>query len=249
MFKRFTILCLSLLLIFSCTSLPKKLNKPQDHNIKITVEQINTGEAKLKVETPDGKETIIRTMEMHYSGMRLSDLSGIEGDMLYIKLFSGLSVSDVTRVWNDLIFIEAKNSNIKNVNLFIDSPGGDAFSGLALADQIEKYQKKGYNFIAHATGIIASAAVPVFAVCNETHATNATIFMVHEAALWKWPGRESASDIRAQGKLMDLLQKLYIEKLAKNSNLTFDDWVLLESKTSWFDVEEAKKIGILDFID
>ena len=189
-------------------------------------------------------------MDIPNPGLELSQLSGIPDsqDKCFIKIFSGLSVSDVTRAWNDLIYLE-NNTDIRDVHLFIDSPGGDAFAGLALADTIEKFKKKGFHFTAHATGIIASAAVPVFAVCDVTRATRATIFMVHEAALWKWPGRETASDIRSQGKLMDLLQKLYINKLVDNSNLTFDQWVLLEAKTSWFDTKRAIEIKILDFID
>jgi hypothetical protein len=39
-------------------------------------------------------------------------------------------------------------------------------------------------------------------------------------------------------------------KLVEHSKgMSFDDWVLMEAKTSWFDAETAKKIGILDFID
>ena len=75
-------------------------------------------------------------------------------------------------------------------NLFIISPGGDAFSGLALADQIERVERKGFRVTAHASCIIASAAVPAFAVCDKRLAAPGTIFMVHEATLWKY-GRDA----------------------------------------------------------
>ena len=248
--KIILLLSVFLILVLGCSTLPA----PQEsvtttHKIEITLKQIDGHQVAVVAKTAEG-EKVVKSMEVSNPGLSLSQLSGIpkSGDVLFIKIFSGLSVSDVTRMWNDLIYIE-NQTNIKNVEMFIDSPGGDAFSGLALADQIQKYQKKGFRFVCHATGIIASAAVPVFAVCNETHATPATIFMVHEAALWKWPGRETASDIRSQGKLMDLLQKLYIEKLVENSNLSFDQWVLKEAQTSWFSVSEAIDMGLLDHID
>ena len=192
-------------------------------------------------------------MEVRKDGYRLSDLSAVYGgNKLYIKLFSGLTVADVTRAWQDLL-IAIEEYGFKEgyeVHLFIDSPGGDAFSGLALADLIELYKMiYKIKFVAHGTGIIASAAVPIFAVCDETHATQATIFMVHEAALWKWPGRETASDIRSQKSLMDLLQVLYLDKMVQNSKLSFDEWVAMEGKTSWFSAWKAQEIGILDFID
>jgi ATP-dependent protease ClpP protease subunit len=128
------------------------------------------------------------------------------------------------------------NTKIRDVSLFINSPGGDAFSGLALADQIERARRKGFRITAYASGIIASAAVPVFAVANE-------------AALWKWPGRETASDIRSQNELMGLLRERYIGKLTANSKLDKAKWEELEKKTTWFSAEKAMDWGLVDKIE
>jgi ATP-dependent protease ClpP protease subunit len=241
------IFLLSVFLIWGCAGqqLDRTPMPPQEVEVKITIENVGEGKALIKIK--EGNK-IHKSMEVQNPEMKLSQLSSTAGDKAYIKIFSGLSVADVTRTWNDLIYLETKTS-IRDVVIFIDSPGGDAFSGLALADQIEKYQKRGFKFIAHATGIIASAAVPVFAACDETHATEATIFMVHEAALWKWPGRETASQIRSQTALMDLLQRLYLNKLVRHSNIDYEKWEDMEAKTSWFDVNKAVEIGILDYID
>jgi ATP-dependent Clp protease protease subunit len=244
--KRFLALTICILLaVAGCAGMQEK-SDPINHELTITIKQV--GENKVEVVATNGDEKISRSMEISNPGMQLSQLSGISGNKCFIKIFSGISVSDVTRTWNDLIYLE-NETKIRDVHLFIDSPGGDAFQGLALADTIEKYQKRGFHFTAHATGIIASATVPIFAVADVTRATKATIFMVHEAALWKWPGRETASDIRSQGKMMNLLQKLYIDKLVQNSNLDFDQWEVLEAKTAWFGAERAKEIGILDHIE
>ena len=92
-------------------------------------------------------------------------------------------MADVTRLWNDLIFLE-NNTSIRDVNLFINSSGGDAFSGLALADQIERAKRRGFHITAHASGIVANAAVSVFAVCDVRLEAPGTIFMVPETSLW-----------------------------------------------------------------
>jgi ATP-dependent protease ClpP protease subunit len=170
-------------------------------------------------------------------------------DLAFVKIFSGLSVSDVTRLWQDIMYLKYE-TDIRTVHLFINSPGGDAFSGLALADLIIKAQDEfGITFIAHANGIIASAAVPPFVVCKERYAAKGTIFMVHEAALWKWPGRESASDIRSQNELMIMLQDRYLSYLVDHSKLTLEEWQILEKKTTWFDAEKAmNEYGIVDEI-
>jgi ATP-dependent protease ClpP protease subunit len=246
------------LIVSGCAGIPEiPVAAPAKADITITIVQEGDAVA-IKASAPDGEVRVSRGMEIKNPGLQLTMMSAISNGKLFIKIYSGLSVADVTRFWNDLIYLE-NETDIKDVEMFIDSPGGDAFSGLALADTIKKFQSRGFHFTAHATGIIASAAVPVFAVCDVRLATKSTIFMVHEAALWKWPGRETASDIRTQGKLMDLLQKLYLDILVENSNLNFDQWVALEKATAWFgtrtfnngtgDVVGAIEIGILDAIE
>jgi ATP-dependent protease ClpP protease subunit len=193
-------------------------------------------------------DSIHKSMQIPNQEGSLSNLSFIIKDEAFIKIFSALTVADVTNLWNDICVL-SKSTKIRNVNLFINSPGGDAFSGLALADQIERAKREGFRVIAHASGIVASAAVPVFAVCDERLAAPGTIFMVHETSIWKWPGRETASDIRSQNRLMSLLRERYIQKLTRYSKLDRSQWEDLEYKTTWFSAEKAKNWGLVDKIE
>ena len=167
----------------------------------------------------------------------------------FMSIYSGLSVTDVRRLWQDVMYLN-EETDIKQVILFINSGGGGAFAGLALADLIMRAQSDyGISFEANASGIIASAAVPPFAVADHRIAARGTIFMVHEAAIWKWPGSESASDIRAQNELMILLQDRYLRYLVDHSKLTLDEWQRMEKATTWFSAEKAlTEIGIVDEI-
>lgn len=242
MSKRILLITIIFLFAVSCASMgPPSTSKPQEVIVKVEASKPS------QVNVESG-ERINKSMEVPNQEGHLSQLSFISRDKAFVKIFSGLSVSDVTRLWNDLCVLE-NNTNIRDVNLFINSPGGDAFSGLALADQIERAQRKGFRVTAHASGIIASAAVPVFAVCDVRLAAPGTIFMVHEAALWKWPGRETASDIRSQNELMHLLRERYIGKLATNSKLDKNKWEQLENKTTWFSAEKAQEWGLVDKIE
>jgi ATP-dependent protease ClpP protease subunit len=216
---------------------------PQSSELIVKVQAAQPEQAETAAE-----EGITKSMVVPNEEGRLSELSFISKDKAFVKIFSELSVSDVTRLWNDIVVLEL-NSSIRDVNLFINSPGGDAFSGLALADQIERAQRKGFRITAHASGIVASAAVPVFAVCKVRLAAPGTIFMVHEAELWKWPGRETASDISSQNELMSLLRDRYIGKLATNSKVDREKWEQLEHKTTWFSAEKALEWGLVDKIE
>jgi ATP-dependent protease ClpP protease subunit len=246
MFKKLILFLAMGIFFVSCAALPTTpppAQKPQEIVVKVQAADPT------KVTVEDGqKDRVNKSMEVANPEGRLSQLSFISSDKAFVKIFSGLSVADVTRLWNDLVVLE-NNTKIRDVNLFINSPGGDAFSGLALADQIERARRKGFKVTAHASGIIASAAVPVFAVCDVRLAAPGTIFMVHEAALWKWPGRETASDIRSQNDLMYLLRDRYIGKLVDNSKLNKSKWEELEKKTTWFSADKAKDWGLVDNIE
>ncbi|MEJ2098412.1 MAG: ATP-dependent Clp protease proteolytic subunit [Desulfobacterales bacterium] len=244
MLKRLILVALFGFFLASCAAMPSGPVQPQEVIVKVHAED----PTKVKVSQNDDKDRVNKSMEVPNQEGHLSQLSFISKNKAFVKIFSGLSVSDVTRLWNDLCVLE-HNTSIRDVQVFINSPGGDAFSGLALADQIERARRKGFRVTAHASGIVASAAVPVFAVCDERLAAPGTIFMVHEAALWKWPGRETASDIRSQNDLMALLRDRYIGKLTANSKLDKSKWEELEKKTTWFSAEKAMDWGLVDKIE
>ena len=238
---------LVILFITSCADVAPKTAqyvKPPPQEIIIKIQGVDT----VKVEQDDG-DVIARSMEISNPEGQLSRLSFISGGKAFIKIFSGLSVADVTMVWNDFVVLE-NTMEIRDINLFINSPGGDAFSGLALADQIERARLKGFKVTAHASGIVASAAVPVFASCDVRLAAEGTIFMVHEASIFQWGGNSKHSDIKSTSKLMDMLRDRYLEKLVKHSKITKAEWEELEGNTTWFSAQEAKdKFGIVDSVE
>jgi hypothetical protein len=104
---------------------------PQEVIVKVEA----TNPTNVKIKQENNEERVNRSMEVPNQEGHLSQLSFISNNRAFVKIFSGLSVSDVTRLWNDLVVLE-NNTKIRDVSLFINSPGGDAFSGLALADQI-----------------------------------------------------------------------------------------------------------------
>ncbi|UCH06545.1 MAG: ATP-dependent Clp protease proteolytic subunit [Deltaproteobacteria bacterium] len=241
MFKKTLFLIVFPILVVGCAGVQTQPPPPQEVVVKVQAAEPTD------VNVQNG-DNIHKSMQIRNQEGTLSNLSFICKDEAYVKIFSALTVADVTNMWNDICVL-TKTTNIRNLNLFINSPGGDAFSGLALADQIERAKKSGFRVIAHASGIVASAAVPVFAVCTERLAAPGTIFMVHETAIWKWPGRETASDIRSQNRLMNLLRDRYIQKLTQYSALEREEWEELEHKTTWFSAEKAKSWGLVDRIE
>jgi ATP-dependent protease ClpP protease subunit len=215
---------------------------PVNHSLTITVDNTG-GDVDVKSEEDEGEKAMESLNGK--DGMKLSAISFVTSDTMFCYLYSGISVADVIRLDQDMTKVQALMPAIRKMEFFINSGGGDAFAGLALADRIEKAKKDGWHITARGNGIIASAAVPIFVVCSERFAAEGTIFMVHEAALWKWPGRESASDIAAQQTLMQILRDRYLGKMVNNTSIPYDKWREMEKATTWFTVKEAKAFGML----
>jgi ATP-dependent protease ClpP protease subunit len=181
-------------------------------------------------------------------GIELSIMSFVTDDVAYMFLYSGISTIDYKRILEDLTILK-DCTDIRNIKFLLNSPGGDAFQGMSISDVILTARNKwDFNIEVHATGIIASAAVPIFASCYPRYATSGTIFMVHEAAIWKWPGRESKSDLESQNKMMELLQERYIDYLP-TTELTREEWTDKIKETTWFCATDAKEIGLVDEIE
>ena len=235
-------------LLAGCASMVSRVPKPMTVNHVVDIKVSSVGDVPVEVKVAKAGDNITRSMQVNNPEGSLSNLSFTLNGEAFIKIYSSLSVGDVTRLWSDVEYLH-KKTDIRKIHLFINSPGGDAFSGLALADQIIRAKKLGFEVVAYASGIVASAAVPVFAVCSKRYSAPGTIFMVHETSIYKWPGRETASDIRSQNKLMSLIRERYLKMLADHSNLSKDEWGKMEGATTWFSAEQAKEWGLVDEIE
>lgn len=239
--KLFTVVLVTLGLMLGCASMDTQTVK---HQLEVTVKS----DTDAKITASEAKnDSPMEARDYFYlqpSPMMVLDTNE---EIAYITLFSGISTSDHTRMVKDFLFL-LHETDCREVHIYINSPGGGAFDGMAIADILIYYGERDFNITAHGSGIIASAAVPIFASCKHRLAAPGTVFMVHEAALWKWPGRETASDIRSQHDLMKLIEDRYINYLPKTS-ISAKRWSELIKMTTWFNVETAVDWGLVDAIE
>ena len=191
--------------------------------------------------------------DSHYlnneNGRELSLISYITPETVVIKLFSGISVADFVKIHDD--FRKLRDyTDLRDVTLVINSPGGSAFDGLSIASLIVHARETwGFSVHAEAYGIVASAAVPILAVCSPRNVAPGTLIMVHEAALWKWPGKETQSDIKSQDSLMTLLNDRYVKFLVEHTTTSDDEWRALIKATTWMTPEQGVELGLVDSTD
>ena len=146
------------------------------------------------------------------------------------------------KVLSQLVLLEQEGHE-KPVTVFINSPGGEIFSGFAIFDML--------NFIACpvttiVTGFAASMAsiLSMAADKGRRFAMPQAKIMIHQPLLMGYQGRASECEIQAREilKTRDHLVKLYSEQTGKSR----EEIKKALDRDNWFTAEEALEYGLLD---
>lgn len=137
---------------------------------------------------------------------------------------------------------QLKAAGTDDIEVHINSPGGDVFEGFAIANALRAYKGRKIAII---DGLCASAATFPAVACDEVVMCEASMFMVHDP--WSL-AVGSADDMEAQAlvlrQLTDLMVGMYTRKTGKDE-VQVRAWV---SEETWFKPEEAKAAGFCDRI-
>ena len=146
------------------------------------------------------------------------------------------------KVLSQLILLEQEGYE-EPVTVFINSPGGEIFSGFAIFDML--------NFIACpvttiVTGFAASmgSILSMAADKGRRFAMPQAKIMIHQPLLMGYQGRVSECEIQAREilKTRDHLVKLYSEQTGKSR----EEIKKALDRDNWFTAEEALEYGLLD---
>ena len=128
------------------------------------------------------------------------------------------------------------------IKILVNSYGGYCSQGFAIYDKIRHMiVKRKKRVICHATGIIASMAVPIYLATDERTADRNALFMIH--------GLSSGTSGKIKDMEIDIaMAKLVSRKLwdviTTRSNITKSEIEKYKEDT-WFDTNKAKKLGIV----
>lgn len=158
-------------------------------------------------------------------------------------IFLGEDVNEHTAslVVAQLLFLEAEDPK-KDIKLYINSPGGSVYDGLAIYDTIQHLKCDVATY-----GIGLQASMGAFLLSSGTKGKrfllpNSTV-MIHQPSAG------------TQGKVTDMeislkegirLKKRLTEILAKNCGKTFEELEKAQDRDNWMSAEEARKFGLVD---
>jgi ATP-dependent Clp protease, protease subunit len=149
--------------------------------------------------------------------------------------------SDVTPSWfKDQM---AKLSKLKNINLYVNSPGGGVFAGMAIYNVINRLTSK---VTAYVDGLAASIASVIVMAADTIIIPKNALMMIHN------PISIAAGDAATMRKEAEILDRVkttivstYKEKTKKSEKEIAD---MMDAET-WMTGEEAVSYGFADLLD
>jgi len=160
-------------------------------------------------------------------------------------IFLGGQINDTASnlIIAQMLFLESENPE-KDIFLYINSPGGYIYSGLAIYDTIQ-YIKPDVSTIC--IGVAASMAALLLAAGTKgkRYALPNSRVMIHQPL----GGAEGqASDIEIQAKEIINLREITSNLLAKHTGQTIKKIQKDVDRDFWMNAEKAKNYGLVDEI-
>ncbi|MDZ7659962.1 ATP-dependent Clp endopeptidase proteolytic subunit ClpP [Fodinibius sp.] len=160
-------------------------------------------------------------------------------------IFLGTPVNDAvaSSIVAQMLFLESED-NEKDINLYINSPGGVVSSGFAIYDTMQ-YVK--CDVSTTCVGMAASMGALLLAggAAGKRNLLPNSRVMIHQPL---GGVRGQASDIEIEAQEILRIKKLISEVLAEHSGKDVDQVMEDTDRNKWLAAEEAKEYGLVDNI-
>lgn len=180
--------------------------------------------------TPVRAEIPTSTLDGTTAVLRLYDPVDSYGE------FWGVSAKEFAQALDDL------PSNITEIRLHINSPGGDVFDGVALVNALRAHSAR---VVAVVDGIAASAASFIAAAADETLMAPNSELMIHDA--WGLCVG-NAAEMQQMAEMLDHISDNIASIYAAKAGGTVADWRAAMAKETWYSAEEAVAAGLADAV-
>ena len=158
-------------------------------------------------------------------------------------IFLGTEVNDYTAnvLQAQLLYLDAADAG-KDINVYINSPGGSVYAGLGIYDTIQFIQS---DVATICTGMAASMAAVLLVAGTEgkRSALPHSRVMIHQPM---GGVQGQASDIEIEAREIQKLKKELYTIIADHSHTDFDKVWADSDRNYWMTAEEALEYGMID---
>lgn len=164
-----------------------------------------------------------------------------------IELYDVIVSSEADAEWFGGVSLQAFSRALRGmsgeVHLRINSPGGDVFAGLAMAQLVREY---GGDVVAHVDGYAASAASLMAVACDRIVMGPGSLMMIHKA--WTFE-IGNADDMLAAASVLEKIDgQLAAEYAARSGKADAKAFLDMMGNTTWLTPAEAMDLGLCDEI-
>ena len=152
----------------------------------------------------------------------------------------------VNSIIAQMLFLEKQDPK-KDIIMYINSPGGEVYSGLALYDTMQ-YVKCDIQTIC--VGLAASFGAMLLSggTKGKRFALPNSKIMIHQPLISGGGISGQATDIQIEAEEMLKVKKVLTQLMADNTGKTYKQAEADMERNNWMDTEEALKYGIIDHI-
>ena len=158
-------------------------------------------------------------------------------------IFLGTEVNDYTAnvLQAQLLYLDANDPG-KDINVYINSPGGSVYAGLGIYDTMQFIQS---DVATICTGMAASMAAVLLVAGKEgkRSALPHSRVMIHQPM---GGVQGQASDIEIEAREIQKLKKELYTIIADHSHTEFDKVWADSDRNYWMTAEEARESGMID---
>ncbi|WP_124066735.1 ATP-dependent Clp endopeptidase proteolytic subunit ClpP [Clostridium sp. E02] len=160
-------------------------------------------------------------------------------------IFLGEEVSDISAsvIVAQLLFLEAEDPN-KDINLYINSPGGSVTAGMAIYDTMN-YIKCDVSTVCMGMAASMGAFLLSGGAKGKRFALPNAEVMIHQPS---GGAKGQATEIRIVAENILKIKKRLNEILSKNTGQPYETIERDTERDNYMSAEEAKKYGIIDDI-
>lgn len=143
--------------------------------------------------------------------------------------------------WDDSVSAsdidEALQSITGDIVINLNSPGGDAFDGIAIYNRLKKHDGK---VTINVDGWACSAASVIACAADELNMGLGAMFMIHEASTIVWGSKK---DMRKEADVLENLEDGIIDIYMTKANVSREEIRNMVDEETWFSAQKAVEIG------
>lgn len=143
--------------------------------------------------------------------------------------------------WEDSVSASDIDAALKNITgdivIHLNSPGGDAFDGIAIYNRLKKHDGK---VTIHVDGWACSAASVIAMAADKLYMGLGSMLMIHEASSFVWGTK---TEMRKEADVLDKLEEGIIDIYMTKANVSREEIRAMVDAETWFSAQEAVDLG------